>query len=140
MAFGRFEPGESQPMAEINIVPLVDVMLVLLIIFIVTTPLLTQTLKVDLPQTQTQAPSTPPPAVRISLDANAQLYVEQEALAWAQLGQRLAQVAAQQPQPELHLSLDKTTAYERLAELLDIARQVGLSKIGFVTQPQVGKP
>ncbi len=136
MAFGHFESGDTQPMADINIVPLVDVMLVLLIIFIVTTPLLTQTLKVELPQTQAQASSPPPPALRVSLDAESRLYVETEALEWAQLGPRLAQAAAQQPQPELHLSVDKTTPYQRLAELLDAARQAGLSKVGFVTQPQ----
>jgi biopolymer transport protein ExbD len=140
MGFGRFESGESQPMADINIVPLVDVMLVLLIIFIVTTPLLTQTLKVELPQTQSQAPATPPVAVHISLDAEAKLFVDDEALEWVQLGQRLAQVATQQPQPELHLSVDKAARYQALAELLDAARQAGLSKIGFVTQPQTGKP
>lgn len=136
MGFGQFEQREAQPMADINVVPLVDVMLVLVIILMVTTPLMTQALRVDLPQTQPQtANPTPPARIQLGADAAGQLYWDSQPIAFAELPPRLAQAARQIPQPEVHLSIDQATRYQVVAELLDAARVAGLSKIGFVTQP-----
>ena len=136
MGFGQFESRETHPMADINVVPLVDVMLVLVIIFMVTTPLMTQALRVDLPQTQPQTTNPPPPVrIQLGVDAAGQLYWDSQAIAFAALPTHLAQAASQIPQPEVHLSIDQATRYHEVAELLDAARVAGLSKIGFVTQP-----
>ena len=137
MAFGSFDSGgNAQPMAEINTTPLVDVMLVLLVIFIITAPLLTHAIRLDLPQAE--APSTPekPETIALSIDAGGALYWNNDPVEGvAALRQRLADAATRTPKPELHLRADRDTRYQRIAEVMSAAQGAGLTSIGFVTDP-----
>jgi biopolymer transport protein ExbD len=138
MSFGNLDSSSSnkQPMAEINTTPLVDVMLVLLVIFIITAPLFTHAIKLELPTTQSPIAAEKPETVTISIDPQGKLFWNNEALADDEaLKQRLATAASKQPQPDLQLRADKDTRYQRLASVMAAAQQAGLSKIGFVTQP-----
>jgi biopolymer transport protein ExbD len=138
MAFGGFEQkGNTTPMAEINMVPLIDVMLVLLVIFIITAPLLTHSVKIDLPRTT--ADSTPPPADKIefSIDQGGTLYWNGEPVDKATATARMQEAGQKQPQPELHLRADRETKYQIIAEVMAEAAKAGLGKIGFVSDPNV---
>ncbi len=137
MAFGGFEQrGTSQPMSEINTTPLVDVMLVLLVIFIITAPLLTHAIKLDLPNAQAPVSPEKPQTITLSLDGAGRLYWNDEAIADdAQLAARLGEAARRQPQPELHLRADRDTRYQRIAQVMSAAQQAGIARIGFVTDP-----
>lgn len=136
MAFGSFDrEGSSAPMADINVTPLVDVMLVLLVIFIVTAPLLTHAIRVDLPQASAVANPEKPQTVTLAIDGQNQLYWEGQAIDDQALTQHLKSAAQQQPQPELHLRADKATRYERVAQVMGEARKQGLAKMGFVATP-----
>ncbi|QWT46330.1 ExbD/TolR family protein [Azospira inquinata] len=138
MSFGTLDTGNgrrSQPMADMNTTPLVDVMLVLLIIFIVCAPLMAQSIKVDLPQAQGTPLDEKPKTVNLSLDAQGQLFWDKQPLAEGDLAQKLKTAAAARPQPELQLSADKETRYQRLAEIMSAAREAGIAKLGFVTTP-----
>ncbi len=132
--------GRNQPQAEINMIPLIDVMLVLLIIFMVTAPLLTHGVKVDLPKATSQAADTPPKTIQASIRADGSLYWEKEALRWEALPERLAAQAALEPQPELHIRADSAVAYGKVAELMSAASAAGITKIGFITAPTAPKP
>jgi biopolymer transport protein ExbD len=138
MAFGAFEArGTAQPMAEINTTPLVDVMLVLLVIFIITAPLFTHAIKLDLPNAQ--APSSPekPETITLSINGHGDLYWNDEAIAdLPELARRFAGAASKRPEPELHLRADRETRYQRIAEVMSAAQQAGMAKIGFVTDPK----
>jgi biopolymer transport protein ExbD len=137
MAFGGFEQrgGPSEPMADINVTPLVDVMLVLLVIFIITAPLLSYAIKLDLPNDPAPASEPAPATVRLSIDASGAVYWDGEAVADAELTARMAEAAKTTTLPEVHLRADKATRYERIAFVLSTAQQAGLAKIGFVTEP-----
>jgi biopolymer transport protein ExbD len=136
MAFGGFDqPGSNAPMSEINTTPLVDVMLVLLIIFMITAPLLTHAVKVDLPKASSQPGENKPENVSLALNGDGRLFWNDQPLAEAELPTRLAEAAARQPQPELHLRADRETRYEKIAALMSAARQAGIQKMGFVTLP-----
>ena len=137
MSFGGFERGQSptQPMAEINVTPLVDVMLVLLVIFIITAPLLASAIKLDLPDVKAAPAAARPDTVRIAIDAEGRYYWNDQLIEDAALPQRLAEAARAQPQPELHLRADRDTRYDRLARLMAAAQDAGLTRIGFVTDP-----
>ena len=137
MSFGGFERGQSpsQPMAEINVTPLVDVMLVLLVIFIITAPLLASAIKLDLPDVKAAPAAGRGDAIKLSIDADGRYYWNDTLIDDATLGARLAQAAQAQPQPELHLRADKATRYERLAQVMAAAQDAGLVRIGFVTEP-----
>jgi len=137
VAFGGFEQrGGNQPMAEINTTPLVDVMLVLLVIFIITAPLLTHAIKLELPNAQAPASAQKPETITLSIDAKGGLFWNDEPVAdVAALSQRFAQAAGRQPQPELHLRADRDSRYQRIAEVMSSAQQAGIAKIGFVTDP-----
>ena len=136
MAFGGFSDDVgSKPMADINMIPLIDVMLVLLIIFIVTAPLLTHAIKIDLPQANTQSNPDKPEIVTLSVDGTGHLFWNDQALSDDQLTEHLAQAAQRTPQPELHLRADRTTQYEKLAQVMAAAQRAGVSKMGFVTEP-----
>jgi biopolymer transport protein ExbD len=138
MAFGGFDQrGGQQPMSEINTTPLVDVMLVLLVIFIITAPLFTHAIKLDLPNAQ--APTSPekPETVTLSINGGGDLFWNEDKVPdIAALSARFAQAATRQPQPELHLRADRDTRYQRIAEVMSAAQQAGLAKIGFVTDPR----
>jgi biopolymer transport protein ExbD len=137
VAFGGFERGTSpsQPMAEINVTPLVDVMLVLLVIFIITAPLLSYAIKLDLPQAEAPADAAASAAIKLSIDGDGRVFWNDEPLGDGELAPRLAAAARTVPQPELHLRADKGTRYERIAQVLSSAQQAGLARIGFVTEP-----
>jgi biopolymer transport protein ExbD len=138
MSFGGFERGSapSQPMAEINVTPLVDVMLVLLVVFIITAPLLTHAIRLDLPAEPAPAAAARGPTIGIAIDADGAIFWDAGRIEPAALRERLARVARQAPQPELHLRADRQARYERVALVMAAAQQAGLTKIGFVTEPE----
>ena len=137
MAFGGFErhAGTSQPMAEINVTPLVDVMLVLLVIFIITAPLLSYAIRLDLPNDPAPAAEPAPATVKLSIDATGAVYWDGVSVSDAELAKRMAAAAKATTLPEVHLRADKATRYERISFVLSTAQQAGLAKIGFVTEP-----
>ena len=137
MAFGGFEQrgGPSQPMADINVTPLVDVMLVLLVIFIITAPLLSYAIKLELPNDPAPASEPAPATIRLSIDAAGAVFWDGEPVTDAELAARMGQAAKSTTLPEVHLRADKATRYERISFVLSTAQQAGLAKIGFVTEP-----
>jgi len=126
----------TQPMAEINTTPMVDVMLVLLVIFIITAPLLTHSIKIDLPQAGSQANPEKPDIVTLSMNAEGKLFWNDTPFEETELALRLATEAQKKPQPELHLRADKTTNYQQLATVMSAAQAAGIEKLGFVTEPR----
>jgi biopolymer transport protein ExbD len=142
MAFGGFggQQRNQTPMAEINVIPLVDIMLVLLVIFIVTAPLLTHSVKVDLPNADSVPNVTRAPAVQFAINGAGEMYWDGEKIDRAEVGRRMAAAAAKDPTPELHLRIDRRIPYETVAEILSQASKAGLGKIGFVTAPTDGAP
>ena len=136
MAFGSFDDsGHTQQNAEINVVPLIDVMLVLLVIFIITAPLLTNAVKLDLPTATSNVNQIKREHLQIAIDASGQLFWNGVAIDRATLRSHLAQSSKLEPQPEIQLHADKTIAYQRVAEVLSDAAKVGMTHIGFVTDP-----
>jgi biopolymer transport protein ExbD len=124
-------------MADINTTPLVDVMLVLLVIFIITAPLLTHAIRLDLPQAQAAASAEKPDTITVSIDAQGRVYWNDVPVAdAAALETRMREAAARTPQPDLHLRADQQVVYRKVAEVMAAAQQSGLSKIGFVTDPR----
>lgn len=122
-------------MADINVVPLVDIMLVLLVIFIVTAPLLTHSVKIDLPKATSRPDESRAPAVQFAIDAAGQLYWNSEKIDRTQMMQRLGDAGRQAKPPELHLRVDKHVQYETLADVMSEASRAGVAKVGFVTDP-----
>mgnify|MGYP000090060290 CR=1 FL=1 len=136
MAFASFDSKNTgTPMSDINMVPLIDVMLVLLVIFIVTAPLLTQAVKLDLPKASAQLNDLRPEKIDIAVDAGGTLYWNGEAVARPELQQRLASAGSAAVQPELQLRADQAVAYRYVAQTLADASKAGLSRIGFVSEP-----
>jgi biopolymer transport protein ExbD len=136
VAFGGFHRGsQAAPMAEINMIPLIDVMLVLLVIFIITAPLLTHAVKVDLPKASSTPNLTRPDHVSISIDAAGAIFWNGERTDRAGLRSRLASASQLKPQPELHLRADKATPYQAVAEVMADSARAGLTRIGFVSHP-----
>jgi len=137
MAFGGFKQ-ESQPaaMAEINMIPLIDVMLVLLVIFIITAPLLTHAVKLDLPKASSSPNLTKPDHIAISIDAQGGLFWNGERIERKGLRERLSAASTQHPQPEVHLSADRAARYQSVAEVMADAANAGMSRIGFVSDPE----
>lgn len=140
MGGNQFSAGEhTQPMSEINTTPLVDVMLVLLVIFIITAPLLTHAVKINLPQATSQPIEDKPEVISIAINDLGQLYWNDMLLVEGELKQKLIQVAEQEPQPELHIRADKGTRYQVLAEVMADAQNAGVTKLGFVSEPKSGE-
>ena len=134
MSFGS--PDQSDDvMSEINMTPLVDVMLVLLIIFIITIPVIKHAVKLDLPRAASQPNNLKPPHIDVSVDASGAIVWNGETVGEEALKERIAAAATQTPQPELHLRADRKTAYENVARLMAAAQSGGIGKIGFVTEP-----
>lgn len=134
MAFGtQDEPDEV--MNEINMTPLVDVMLVLLIIFIITVPVMKHAVNVDLPRATNRAVDPKPQTVRLSVDAQGTYYWNDVKVADASLFALLAAEGAKNPQPDLHIRGDKEVRYERVAQAMAAAQRAGIRKIGFITEP-----
>ncbi len=136
MAFGRLERTQGpEPMSEINVTPLVDVMLVLVVIFILTAPLLANSIRLELPRAQGTQPGAAPQSVTVSVDKAGQAFLDGEALAQDALAARLKDVAARRPDTEVQLRADAAVPYGRVAELMGAAQAAGLSRIGFVAEP-----
>ena len=121
-------------MSDINVTPLVDVMLVLLVIFIVTAPLMSSAIRLNLPQTQADGSATAPDFVTLSLQANGEIFLNDQRVTEKELPARLAQAAADHRETELQLRADQAVPYGTVARLMGIAHQAGLSRIGFVTE------
>ena len=138
MAFASFDRQRSSaPMAEINMVPLIDVMLVLLVIFIVTAPLLTHAVKLELPRVSSQPNTLQPDKIDFAIDAAGQLYWNGESLTREQAAARFAAAGQRQPQPQIHLRADQAVPYRAVAQTLADATRAGLTRIGFVSEPEV---
>jgi biopolymer transport protein ExbD len=136
MAMGSLSDSDDDFNPEINTTPLVDVMLVLLIIFIMTIPVMNHAVKIDLPRATDQPDLVKPQNIDLSIDAEGKIYWNTEVIDMNQLNLRIAAEAKKQPQPELHLRAERTTQYEKVAQVMAAAQSGGLSKIGFVTDPK----
>ena len=135
MSFGNSFEDDSTSMSEINMTPLVDVMLVLLIIFIITIPVINHSVKIDLPRAANQPNQVKPETINIAIDHEGRVYWNAFLVDEATMKARIAEAAKQDPQPELHLRADRKTMYERVAQVMAAAQSGGLSKIGFITEP-----
>jgi biopolymer transport protein ExbD len=135
MAMGSLSDSDDDFNPEINTTPLVDVMLVLLIIFIITIPVINHSVKIDLPRASSQPDDLKPQNINLDIDAQGQIFWDKEAIDANQLNLRIATAAQKTPQPELHLRAERTTQYEKVAQVMAAAQSGGLSKIGFVTEP-----
>jgi len=139
MAFGGFDQHKTggHTVAEINMIPLIDVMLVLLVIFMITAPMMTHAVKIDLPKASSQAQQpTPIEPVNLTIDGDGQLFWNQEALDREALQQRLQELGQQADSPEVHIRADRNVAYHYVAETLADAGKAGVSRIGFVSEPE----
>ena len=136
MAFGRLERTEgAKPMSEINVTPLVDVMLVLLVIFIITAPLLASSIRLELPRSEAAQPGEAPKFVTVALDAGGKIFFNDQPVTPGQLGERLAQAAGASPETEVQLRADQAVPYGRVVEVMGAAQKAGLNRIGFVAEP-----
>jgi len=138
MAFGRLERRKAEaPISDINMTPLIDVMLVLLVIFMITAPLMTSSLKLDLPKADGAAPTEPAPAsINLGLQANGALYWGEERLEAPVFAERLKDIERRGGErPEVMLRADKAVPYGRVAELIGQLQQAGLTRIAFITEP-----
>ncbi|OYY82237.1 MAG: biopolymer transporter ExbD [Hydrogenophilales bacterium 17-61-9] len=137
MAFGGLQSGpRSQDMAEINMIPLIDVMLVLLVIFIITAPLLTHAIKVDLPQASSQPNPPKPETVNLSIQADGAVFWNAEPVVMSEWRARMRTAAQFTPQPEVHIRADGELAYKHVITVMSDASRAGLSRIGFITDPR----
>ena len=135
MAFGRLERRVgAEPMSDINMTPLIDVMLVLLVIFMITAPLMTSSLKLDLPKTDAAKPSDAPAFIALAVDAQGQLFIGDAPAGREQVLHRVREAAAVDPQTEVQLRADQAVPYGRVAELIGLIQDGGLARIGFVTE------
>ena len=135
MAFGTQDDSDDV-MNEINMTPMVDIMLVLLIIFIITVPVMKHSVNIDLPRASNEAQVIKPETIRLSVDAEGSYFINENKVADADLAPQLKAAAAQNPQPDLHIRGDKAVRYERVAQAMAAAQQAGLRKIGFITEPK----
>lgn len=136
MAFGRLEHTPApQPLSEINVTPLVDVMLVLVVIFILTAPLLAGAIRLELPRAQGTQPGQGQAAVAVVLDPAGQVFLDGQPVTLQELATELAEVARRDPATELQLRADQGVPYGRVVEIMGAAHQAGLGRIGFVAEP-----
>jgi biopolymer transport protein TolR len=136
MSFGRLERTTgAQPMSDINMTPLVDVMLVLVVIFMLTAPLLASSIRLDLPKTEGTGPAAVPEFVTVVVDATGQAFLDDQPLSTAALAVRLQRIGASQPDTEVQLRADAAVPYGRVVEIMGTAHQAGLQRIGFVAEP-----
>ncbi|HKS57947.1 MAG TPA: biopolymer transporter ExbD [Steroidobacteraceae bacterium] len=126
---------DERAMSEINTTPLVDVMLVLLIVFMITIPVITHTVPVELPHVRNLATQTKPENVNISINRDGQIYWNLSVVDTNQLLERLKSAAVQKPQPEVHVRADQMTRYEYVGRVILTAQRAGIQKVGFITEP-----
>ncbi len=139
MTFGRLERTPSaQPMSEINVTPLVDVMLVLVVIFIITAPLLGSAIRLDLPKTGAASAVNVPAFVTLVVDKSGQTFLNDQPLKLDELARELVQTASRNPDTEVQLRADEAVPYGKVVEVMGVAQKAGLSRIGFVAE--AGKP
>jgi biopolymer transport protein ExbD len=136
MSHGPFSDTDDQMLSEINMIPLIDVMLVLLIVFIITVPVMKHAVNIDLPRASNDKELVKPETVRLSVDADGSYFWNEQKLADDNALQgHLAAAAAHNPPPELHIRADRNVRYERVAQAMAAAQQAGVKKIGFITEP-----
>ena len=136
MSFGTHHfDDDAQSMSEINMTPLVDVMLVLLIIFIIMIPVINHSVKIDLPRAVNQPNQVKPQTINLAIDHDGTVYWNGAIVDPAALKAKIDAAAKLDPQPELHLRADRKTPYERVAQVMSAAQSGGLGKIGFLTEP-----
>ncbi len=135
MAFGGDFESQDEVMSEINMTPLVDVMLVLLIIFIITVPVLTHSVNVDLPRASNVPNEVKPTTVQLAVNAKGEVFWNERQVSPEQLAAELKTAAAAQPQPDIHLRGDRTVAYEHVVKTMAAVQSAGILKLGFVTEP-----
>jgi biopolymer transport protein ExbD len=137
MAFGAFNHHrQKEAMADINVTPMVDVMLVLLVIFIISAPMFTNAVQLELPKAQAGAAPRQQDSIAIAIDAGGTVYWNNSPLQAGALDERLAAAAKREPQPELQLRADRDTRYEVVAQLMAAAQAQGLNRLVFVTDPK----
>ncbi len=141
MAFGRLEHSErAAPMSDINMTPLVDVMMVLVVIFILTAPLLASSIRLDLPRTSAASPSDAPQFVTLVVDKTGQAFLNDKPVTQAELAASLTQTAARNPDTEVQLRADQAVPYGRVVQVMGAAQQAGLNRIGFVADQPKATP
>ncbi len=141
MPFGRLgRKAGAPPMSDINMTPLIDVMLVLMVIFMITAPLMTSSLRLDLPRAEGAAATDVTQFVTVAVDPQGQLYWGDEAVSAAQLEARLRQAATRNPATEVQLRADQSVSYGRIAGLIGLVQSGGLTRIGFVTRTEGAAP
>lgn len=136
MAFGGFDESNEAPMAQMNVIPLVDIMLVLLVIFIITAPVLTHAVKVNLPRASNTVNQEHPETMTLTLDAQGRMYWNDQPITEAQLPARLRQAVVRNPQLSVNIRADKTLTYEVLARVMAHAQHSGVQRLGFITEPE----
>jgi biopolymer transport protein TolR len=138
MSFGRLERTTGpQPMSDINMTPLVDVMLVLVVIFILTAPLMASSIRLDLPATEGATPGAVPQFITVVVDAAGQAYLDDQPLSQPALAERLRRIGVERPDTEIQLRADAAVPYGRVVEVMGAAHLAGLQRIGFVAEPRV---
>ncbi len=139
MAFGGFNESSNQaPMADINVTPMVDVMLVLLVIFIISAPLFTHAIKLELPTAASAPAPEKPETITLAINGEGRLFWNNAPVALDELAARFSTASQKKPLPELQLRADKATRYEVIAQVMSAAQENGMTKIGFVTNPKDG--
>ena len=136
MAFGGFDHGKDAPMAEMNVIPLVDIMLVLLVIFIITAPVITHKVTVELPKASSEASEADAQTLLLEIAADGGLHLDEQSVSLEQLQQQLAQLSKDAPQSDVHLFADRRVDYEHVARAMAAVRSAGITQLGFVTEPQ----
>jgi biopolymer transport protein TolR len=135
MSFGRLERTKgSPPISDINMTPLIDVMLVLLVIFIITAPLMTSAIKLDLPKTEAAKPVDAPKSVSIIVDKTGQIFLNDQVISLTQLAESLSKTAQMSKDTEVQLRADEAVPYGKVVELMGVAQKVGLNRIGFIAE------
>ena len=141
MAFGRLEKAEGpRPMSDINMTPLIDVMLVLLVIFMITAPLMTASLRLDLPQSEAATPSDAPSSIAVAITPDGQLHLDEEQLSPEVFQKRINELGRANAQLEVQLRADRAVPYGQVAELIGWVQAAGLNRIAFVAQAAASAP
>ena len=136
MSFGSPDNNDNGEMSDINMTPLIDVMLVLLIIFIITLPVITHSVQIDLPKASNQPSEVKPDVITLSVNRDGQVYWNDAPVSKDELQQRLFANSSKKPQPDIHIRGDRKVEYEHVAQLMNAVQQAGLVKIGFITEPE----
>jgi len=141
MSFGRLERHTGNaPMSDINMTPLIDVMLVLLVIFMITAPLLATGIKLELPKANAPQAPAASASVTLALSRDGQIFLNDQALSLPDLARALASTASRNPDTEVQLRADQAVPYGRVVELMEVAQKAGLNRIGFATEAPSPNP